>query len=61
MRFYDREKEIAELRRLDALAEHHAQLTVLMGRRRTGKTSLMMVRLKDSHICDKKAEQTLLP
>ena len=42
MRFYDREKEIAELRRLDALAEHHAQLTVLMGRRRTGKTTLMM-------------------
>ena len=41
MRFYDREKEIAELRRLDALAEHSAQLTVLMGRRRTGKTTLM--------------------
>lgn len=41
MRFYDREKEIAALRRLDALAEHSAQLTVLMGRRRTGKTTLM--------------------
>lgn len=41
MRFYDREKEIAELIRLDALAEHSAQLTVLMGRRRTGKTTLM--------------------
>ena len=41
MRFYDREKEIAELSRLDALAEHSAQLTVLMGRRRTGKTTLM--------------------
>ena len=41
MRFYDGEKEIAELRRLDALAEHSAQLTVLMGRRRTGKTTLM--------------------
>ena len=41
MKFYDREKEIAELRRLDALAEHSAQLTVLMGRRRTGKTTLM--------------------
>lgn len=42
MKFYDREREIAELRRLDALAAHHAQLTVLMGRRRTGKTTLMM-------------------
>ena len=41
MRFYDREKEIAELIRLDALAEHSAQHTVLMGRRRTGKTTLM--------------------
>lgn len=42
MRFYDREQEIAELRRLDALAEANAQFTVLMGRRRTGKTTLMM-------------------
>lgn len=42
MRFYDREKEIAELRRIDGLAERNAQLTVLMGRRRTGKTTLMM-------------------
>ena len=41
MRFYDREKEIAELKRLDALADRSAQLTVLMGRRRTGKTTLM--------------------
>lgn len=41
MRFYDREKELAELRRLDALADRSAQLTVLMGRRRTGKTTLM--------------------
>ena len=42
MRFYDREREIAELRRIDGLAERNAQLTVLMGRRRTGKTTLMM-------------------
>ena len=27
MRFYDREKEIAELRKVDALAEHSAQPT----------------------------------
>ena len=61
MRFYDREREIAELRRLDALAEHHAQLTVLMGRRRTGKTMLMMQALEGKpylyFFVGKKAEQ----
>lgn len=42
MRFYDRDKEIAELQRLNAIADVTAQFTVLMGRRRTGKTTLMM-------------------
>ena len=42
MKFYDREKEIAELRRLDDLADATSQFTVLMGRRRTGKTTLMI-------------------
>lgn len=41
MRFYDREVEIRELQRLDDLANETAQFTVLMGRRRTGKTTLM--------------------
>lgn len=41
MRFYDRETETAELLRLDQLSEQSAQFTVLMGRRRTGKTTLM--------------------
>ena len=36
MRFYGRENEINELRRLDELSEQTAQFTVLMGRRRTG-------------------------
>lgn len=61
MRFYDREKEIAELKRLDDLAEHSAQLTVLMGRRRTGKTTLMMHALDGKpylyFFVGKKAEQ----
>ena len=61
MRFYDREKEIAELRRLDELANHTAQFTVLMGRRRTGKTTLMTEALKDRKylyfFIGKKAEQ----
>ena len=41
MRFYDREKEIEELLRLDRLSEHNAQFTVLVGRRRIGKTTLL--------------------
>lgn len=61
MRFYDREKEIAELKRLDDLAERNAQLTVLMGRRRTGKTTLMMHALEGKpylyFFVGKKAEQ----
>ncbi len=61
MRFYDREKEIAELKRLDDLAERSAQLTVLMGRRRTGKTTLMMHALEGKpylyFFVGKKAEQ----
>ena len=42
MKFYGREKEINELRRIDDLAQTTSQLTVLMGRRRTGKTTLMI-------------------
>jgi len=34
MRFYDRTDEIKELRRIDELANKHAQFTVLLGRRR---------------------------
>ena len=41
MKFYDREREIEELQRIDKLSETTAQFTVLMGRRRTGKTTLM--------------------
>lgn len=41
MKFYDRDIELAELRRLDDLAAVTAQFTVLLGRRRTGKTTLM--------------------
>ena len=47
MKFYDRKKEIAELRRLDALSNTTAQFTVLIGRRRTGKTTLMTEAFKD--------------
>ena len=47
MKFYDRENEIAELRRIDDLAETSSQFTVLLGRRRTGKTTLMTKAFED--------------
>lgn len=46
MKFYDRKAEVKELQRLDDLAGQVAQFTVLMGRRRTGKTTLMTEALK---------------
>ena len=61
MRFYDREKEIQELQRLDDMANEAAQFTVLMGRRRTGKTTLMTQALNGRQylyfFIGKKAEQ----
>jgi len=61
MKFYDREKEIQELQRLDDLACETAQFTVLMGRRRTGKTTLMTHALNGRQylyfFIGKKAEQ----
>ena len=41
MKFYDRKAEMAELQRIDNLSAEASQFTVLMGRRRTGKTTLM--------------------
>lgn len=42
MRFFDRKKEIALLRDIQGLSEKTAQLTVLTGRRRIGKTALVL-------------------
>ncbi len=43
MRFYNRTKELAELRRIQNLSfADHSRLTVVTGRRRIGKTSLVM-------------------
>lgn len=42
MKFYDRTSELAELHRIQKLAfEDHSRLTVVTGRRRIGKTSLI--------------------
>ena len=42
MKFYDREEEIVILRENEKLAEKNAMFTVLSGRRRVGKTSLVL-------------------
>lgn len=42
MRFFDREREIASLRNMGSLSLKAAQFTVLTGRRRIGKTSLVL-------------------
>ncbi|VVB84655.1 Archaea bacterial proteins of uncharacterised function [uncultured archaeon] len=41
MKFYNREKEIETVRSLNKLAEKHAHMLVVMGRRRVGKTRLI--------------------
>ncbi len=47
MRFYDREKEIAFLRETREQAEKVARFTVVTGRRRIGKTTLIREAYKD--------------
>lgn len=41
MRFYNREKELESLRQIDKRSEENAAMTVIVGRRRTGKTTLI--------------------
>ena len=41
MKFYDREQEMEALRKIEALSSHDAQMTVITGRRRIGKTTLI--------------------
>lgn len=51
MKFYNRTKEIAELQRIKEMAYNdHSKLTVITGRRRIGKTSLILNALKDDLI-----------
>ena len=51
MRFYDRDSEVAELQRIAALSfNDHARLTVVTGRRRIGKTSLVLRAFTDAPV-----------
>ncbi len=47
MRFFDRTEEIASLREIRRLAKENAQFTVVTGRRRIGKTSLIQKAYED--------------
>lgn len=50
MEFYDREIEIEQLKAIDKLSEKVAQFTVLMGRRRIGKTTLLKEAFSDKEM-----------
>ena len=50
MKFFDREYEIQKLREIRDLSQRAAQFTVLTGRRRIGKTSLVMKAYEDEMI-----------
>ena len=42
MRFYDRKEELDKLQEINGLSERMARMTVITGRRRIGKTSLVL-------------------
>lgn len=42
MKFYNRELELKTLRETQSRAQHHAQMTFIVGRRRIGKTALIL-------------------
>ncbi len=48
MRFFDRKQEISKLERIEKLSHEVAQFTVVSGRRRIGKTSLVRHAYKDT-------------
>ncbi|MDE7376934.1 MAG: ATP-binding protein, partial [Muribaculaceae bacterium] len=50
MKFYDRTEEIATLQKIRAIARENAQFTVVTGRRRIGKTSLVLKAYDEEHI-----------
>lgn len=41
MKFYNREKELAKLRKIEKAAKDSAKMTIIVGRRRIGKTTLI--------------------
>lgn len=50
MKFFDRSEEIASLHEIREIAKNNAQFTVVTGRRRIGKTSLVWKAYEDEPI-----------
>jgi len=50
MKFYNRETEIGILKRIEANAVHSAQMTMVLGRRRVGKTTLLRKAFYDASV-----------
>ncbi len=48
MKFYNRELELAQLQQIERLSQQSAQMTFMIGRRRIGKTSLLLEAYKNS-------------
>ena len=48
MRFFGRQNEIKELREIQELSRHNARFTIVTGRRRSGKTSLLLKAYEDA-------------
>lgn len=48
MKFYNRELELAQLQEIERLSQQSAQMTFMIGRRRIGKTSLLLEAYKNS-------------
>ena len=45
MKFYDRKREIEILQEIEELSSEYAQMTMMVGRRRIGKTTLLKLSL----------------
>ncbi|MFD2554726.1 ATP-binding protein [Sphingobacterium tabacisoli] len=48
MKFYNRENELLQLRKIEDRSTHVAQMTFMVGRRRIGKTSLLLKAYEDT-------------
>ena len=61
MRFYNRQEEVAVIKNLSVLSEKHAHMLVVYGRRRVGKTRLVLESLEPMYFfVDKKTSALLL-
>ena len=63
MKFYDREKELEKLRRIEQQSHTNARFTIVTGRRRVGKSSLILKACEGTRFAylfvDRKSEQDL--